>query len=358
MVSREPDQLGGAASGTLAGAPRFAPHLMYVAARMYYLEDATQAEVADHLGTSRPTVSRLLSEARRLGIVRIEVQAPDEVNDSDVADKLRDLLGLDAVYLSDYPPGAALGASLSGPLSTALRSVGLVAGDVLLVSSGRTTSELSQADLPSMPGVLVVPTIGGQELSDAWYQTNEITRQLAARISGLPVFLHAPALPGPELYEILMKEPSIRRVIELWDSARCAVIGVGAPPLLRQSIPEFVPTDAITLRAAVGDVCSRFYDAAGNGVPFPGVERLVATSLESLPRIPVSIAVAVGQTKVAALVAGARARYFNQLVTDVSTAAAVVASVEQSIAAAAQPTVASNGRAATVAKRGAGLVRS
>jgi DNA-binding transcriptional regulator LsrR (DeoR family) len=38
---------------------------MYSAARLYYLEDATQADVAQRLGTSRATVSRLLSEARR-----------------------------------------------------------------------------------------------------------------------------------------------------------------------------------------------------------------------------------------------------------------------------------------------------
>ena len=40
---------------------------------MYYTDEATQAEVADHLQTSRATVSRLLEEARRQGIVRIEV---------------------------------------------------------------------------------------------------------------------------------------------------------------------------------------------------------------------------------------------------------------------------------------------
>ena len=60
-------------------------------------------------------------------------------------------------------------------------------------------------------------------------------------------------------------------------------------------------------------------------MPFPGVERLVATSLSSLPRIPVGIAVAAGATKVPAIAAGAHARYFNQLVTDATTAAAILA---------------------------------
>ena len=49
---------------------------MHAAATLYYLQDATQAEVAVKLGVSRATVSRLLSEARQAGIVRIEVIAP------------------------------------------------------------------------------------------------------------------------------------------------------------------------------------------------------------------------------------------------------------------------------------------
>jgi DNA-binding transcriptional regulator LsrR (DeoR family) len=132
-------------------------------------------------------------------------------------------------------------------------------------------------------------------------------------------------MPGPALYEILMKEPSIRRVAELWQGARCAVVGVGAPPLLRQDLPSFVPIDAASLRRAVGDVCSRFYDGDGQPLDFPGLERLVATPLAALADVEVCIAVAAGAAKVPSIVAGARAGYFTQLVTDRPTAAAVLA---------------------------------
>ena len=62
--------------GPVTAGARFPPELMYAAARLYYLEDKNQAAVAEHLGTSRATVSRLLSEARRAGIVRIDVALP------------------------------------------------------------------------------------------------------------------------------------------------------------------------------------------------------------------------------------------------------------------------------------------
>lgn len=308
---------------------RFPAQLMHAAATLYYLEDATQAEIADRLGTSRPTVSRVLAEARRQGIVRIEVIPPVDADDDALGERAAEALGLTAVHVAPVAHRALIGAGLAPKLSAALGAVGLQAGDVLLVSSGRTVWEAAQAELPTLPGVLVTPMVGGQDEPEAWYQTNEITRVVAQKIGGRPVFLYAPALPGRQLYERLVDDPDIRRVLELWDQARCAIMGVGAPPLTRQSLHAFVPKDSLALREAVGDVSARFYDREGRPVHFPGDERLIATSFETLREIPVTIAVAVGQEKVPGIVAGARAGFFNQLVTDSPTAAALVAAIEE-----------------------------
>lgn len=310
---------------------RFPEGLMYAAATLYYLEDANQAEIAERLGTSRATVSRLLSEARRYGIVRIEVVPPMVVDNEALSERTAEGLGLDAVYLAPSSAGTPLGTRALAPaLFAALQAVELRAGDVLLVSSGRTVYEVAQADLPALPGVVLAPMIGGQDEPEAWYQPNEIARQFAAKVGGHPSFLYAPALPGPALHKTLLKEPSIERILELWRSARCAVLGIGAPPLTRESIPGFVPTDAVSLREAVGDVCSRFYDRNGAPVPFPGSDRLMSTGFEVLRGIPVTIGLAVGAEKVVSIAAGARAGYFNRLVTDAATATALIAQVEMS----------------------------
>lgn len=45
-------------------------------ARRYYLEDQKQSDIAAELGVSRPLVSRMLSEARELGVVEILIHEP------------------------------------------------------------------------------------------------------------------------------------------------------------------------------------------------------------------------------------------------------------------------------------------
>ena len=61
--------------------------LAYVA-RRYYLEDQKQSDIARELGVSRPLVSRMLSEARELGVVKITICQP-ELQTSQLLDRLR-----------------------------------------------------------------------------------------------------------------------------------------------------------------------------------------------------------------------------------------------------------------------------
>ena len=320
----DPAGSDGAGSGELG----YPPSVLYRAAKLYYEDNATQAAVATALGTSRTTVSRLLAEARRQGIVQIEVVQPQPGGLSHLADRLRTELGLDQVYLSAPLPQSTqrrftmetLGEVLAPALGTALAAVGLVPGDIMLVSSGRTMYEVAQHELPQLTGVVVAPTIGGIDQSERWYQTNEIVSLVASKISGRAAYLFAPALPGPDLYERLVQDPAVQRVLHLWPFARCVVTSVGPPPILRDQLPQFIVPALPSLVEAAGDLSSRFFDRAGEPLEFPGSDRLVAVDLTTLQQIPVVIAVAAGRERVTSIIAAARKRYFNQLVTDPDTA--------------------------------------
>ncbi|WP_205787318.1 sugar-binding domain-containing protein [Specibacter cremeus] len=303
---------------------RFAPEVLYEAARMYYMEDANQAAIAAAMKVSRPTVSRLLTEARRIGMVRIEVLPPAQTASDALAAELASALGVDKAYLAEGDLANRIGPGFAPMVGVALREMGLMPGDVLLAASGRTLYELSRSELPQLPGVVVVPTVGGQAEPEPWHQTNEIARAVAERTGAHPAFVWAQALPTAEMFQMLQRDPDFQRIQRLWASAKGAVVGVGAPPTTRGSISRFIPREDNSLARAAGDVCLNFFDLDGNEVRFPGSEYMVGIRPAALQAIPHSVAVAAGQDKVGSIVGGARARLFKRLVTDTRTARSVL----------------------------------
>jgi DNA-binding transcriptional regulator LsrR (DeoR family) len=298
--------------------------LIVTAAHLYYVEERSQEEVAKQLGVSRSTVSRLLAEARESGVVRIEVTARPPVDGLE-ADLARQL-GLERVYVAQ---GAAKpddpGAVLAGAVGQALLDSKLRAGDALLVSWGRATWSISHADLPAIPGVVVVPALGGLNDEQPWVQTNEIARRIAAQLEGSVLLLHAPAVPSDKLRDSLLTDESIRAALTRWDDASAALVGIGAWSQAQPEPPSILSMDAATLRASAGDVAGRLFDADGAPMPYAAEPRLLGISREQLARVHRRIGVAVGTQKVDAIVAAARSRLVNVLVTDVITASALSA---------------------------------
>ena len=62
-------------------------------ARLYYLKNLTQQHIADRIGVSRTSVSRMLREARSRGLVEIKVHTPLSVT-NDLQEELAERLGL------------------------------------------------------------------------------------------------------------------------------------------------------------------------------------------------------------------------------------------------------------------------
>jgi DNA-binding transcriptional regulator LsrR (DeoR family) len=309
---------GGAPSPLRDGA------LILSAAYLYYAEDRSQEEIANQLGVSRSTVSRLLAEARQSGVVRIEVTAPPPVDG--LEKELARQLGLERVYVAQ---GVAApddpGPVLANAVGQALLDSKLRAGDALLVSWGRATWSVSNVDLPAIPGVVVVPAVGGLNDEQPWVQTNEIARRLAARLEGSVLLLHAPAVPSDELRQSLLTDESIRAALMRWDDAAAALVGIGAWSQGQPEPPSILSMSRATLRASAGDVAARLFDADGNSIPYETERRLLGISREQLARVHWRIGVAVGTRKIDAIVGAARSRLVNVLVTDVITASALTA---------------------------------
>lgn len=96
-------------------------------ARRYYLEDWKQIDIARELGVSRPLVSRMLGEARELGVVQITVYEPGEES-AVLLDRLRLSTSLQGgVLVEDGRDDDATNQLLSQGAVDLLRQIGAAA---------------------------------------------------------------------------------------------------------------------------------------------------------------------------------------------------------------------------------------
>ena len=80
------------------------PRLIFKCCKLYYEEQIGQQQIADRLGISRVSVSRMLAAGKEMGIVLIQVISPDNLAYSQLEQKLERLFGLkEAVVVENSP---------------------------------------------------------------------------------------------------------------------------------------------------------------------------------------------------------------------------------------------------------------
>jgi DNA-binding transcriptional regulator LsrR (DeoR family) len=295
---------------------------LVAAAELYYRDRLSQREVAQRLGVSRPTVSRMLQLARDEGIVHIEIRPPS--SPESLSEALRSALDLRRVVVVPASTRSGLHAIVAPALAEIAR-LQLAPGDAFAVSWGSTIAEIARSrDFPRLHGVQLIPAIAAFDELDGRFQTNEIARRIAA-LSGADVhFLHSPAMPSPRLRETLLADEDSRRRLALWDRLAAALVGIGPPTTEVETAPAHVLAARGDLAQAAGDVVSRYFDIHGRPVPFENEGLLLGISRDQLRQTGTVIGVAAGAGKGPSIVGAARAGLIHVLVTDDAAAAAAL----------------------------------
>lgn len=291
-------------------------------AELYYRDQLSQQEIAQRLGVSRSTVSRMLQLARDEGIVHIEIRRPS--SPESLAESLRSALGLRrAVVVPASTRGGLHG--LVAPALAEIARLELAPGDALAVSWGRTIAEIAGArEFPSLRGVHLIPAIAEFDEADARFQTNEIARRIAAAGDADVHFLHSPAMPSPRLRRTLLADDDVSARLALWDRLSAALVGIGPPPAEAETAPAHVLAARGELAHAAGDVVSRYFDGDGRPVPFANEKLLLGLSRDQLRNTGTVIGVAAGAAKGPSIAGAARAGLIDVLVTDDAAARAAL----------------------------------
>jgi DNA-binding transcriptional regulator LsrR (DeoR family) len=302
--------------------------LLVKVARMYHERGLRQPEIAAHLNMSQPRVSRLLKEATDRAIVRTVVVSPDGVH-AELEEALVDPYGLrDAVVVETEGGGPDVIPALAAATATYLDAT-LKGGDVIGISSWSATllEAINVMRAKTIPvAEEVVQIVGGSGSPEVQLHATRLTSRFAELTGARPVFAPSAALVhSRELRDMLSNEPAVAEVMKSWSRLTLALVGIGTlepSPLLRRSGNAIAPEDQRQLQelGAVGDVCTRYFDADGRAVEADFDDRIIGIAPDQLRAVERRIGVAGGLAKLAAIRGAVRGRWINVLITDVEVA--------------------------------------
>ncbi|MDX6359741.1 MAG: hypothetical protein QOH37_2795 [Nocardioidaceae bacterium] len=301
------------------------PATLMAAARLYYLEGQSQADIATRMGTSRSNVSRMLTEAQKQGIVEIRINDPAG-RVGDLEDELRSVFGLREVRVAHAGLVAGLrmedqvGVQASRLLLENLKdsmTVALSWGHALQAMVYATTSD------QELHRISLVQLVGGLSSISNEISGQELVRELAVRLNASYRFLHAPAtFETSASRDALLAEPSIADTLAEAGRADMALVGIGTPAhgsssaiLNSLNLTEAERQD-FWAAEPVGDIAARYYNAAGQPIHGAADERILGIALEDLVGIPHVVGLAHGRAKASGVLGALRGHLIDSLVCD------------------------------------------
>ena len=303
-------------------------------ARLYYEDDVNQQRIADEEGISRPTVSRLLDEARATGVVTIRVAHPLQ-RQLELEAHLRERYSLAEAWVSDLQPDDETDAlHATARVAAHVLAANVRPDSIVAISNGRTLAAVVDAFAAIAPkrcrDSCVVQMIGGLGQSNTLTDSPDLCPSLARALGGrhrdMPVPL---VVASDQLASALRRESTIDLTLQLASRADIALVGIGVtgPHGSGQIFDGWMsPEIAAQLHAggAVGHVAGHHFDRPGQHVPSDLCRRTIGVPLERLREITQVVGVAAGTEKAAAIHGALTGGYINTLVIDAAAARAVL----------------------------------
>jgi deoxyribonucleoside regulator len=270
-------------------------------------------------------VSRLLAEARREGIVTIQVASP-RAGESPLEVSLAQELGLRAVFVAPARVADGGGASRVAAMAAArLLPRLLPAQGVIGLSGGYTVAQMARA-LEPLPGseLTVIPLQGNWFEGGLHLHNDQVVHDAATRLGARGLSLPAPMMvEHADTRDALLHDRSIRAVTDRWSDLQLAVVGVGGAPggytsdyssVMGQLGPDV--QSELARDGVVGDMCAHMFDETGRFVEHEASRRTLSIPIEQLRDIPTVVAVAGGVNKATSLLGAARTGVPDVLITD------------------------------------------
>lgn len=307
--------------------------LIVKVARMYYEQNMSQDQIARALITSRSNISRILSVAKKRGIVEIKINESTK-RETDIEEMLISRFGLRAALVAKVPRSTSDYKAV-GQLAVQSFLNHLKPRVKVAISWGRSIQAMVDAlDNENRPDLTFVPLMGGMTSIPSAYSGETLIRSLAEKFNADYQILHAPTIvQSSDIKNALMKEPSVASVIESVRNADVAFVGIGSrganssvhilqsAGIDEKNNPEFFAKWA-------GDLAGRFFDRDGKSVSKQLDSRTVGLELDEIAKIRRVVGVAAGDEKTEGILAALRGGLISELVTSSNCALKLLEAAE------------------------------
>ena len=295
------------------------------AAQLYYLQDMTMDAIARELGTSRSSVSRLLSHARDTGLVEVRIHPP-QGQSLRLEEAIRARYGI-AAHVVPIPLGLSDVERFERVAMSAARQLPLYfdSNMTLGIAWGSTLDAISR-HLPKKDthNSSVVQLNGaGNTFTSGTDYASEILHRFGQAFSASVQQFPVPAFFDDALTkEAMWRERSTRRVLDLQARADIALFGLGSPFAevpSRVYVGGYLDRDdyrSLREEKVIGDVATVFYRQDGSWKDIELNKRATGPSFSVLARISRRICVVSGSQKLPSLRGAIAARLITDLVLD------------------------------------------
>jgi deoxyribonucleoside regulator len=300
---------------------------------LFYIENRTQTEIASLLHLSRVTLNKMLKEARDEDIVSISVRDVRKGDhfialEQEVCGKLqlKDVKIVKPAGDTQDAVNASVGMAAARYLSNLLKpglTVGVGWGNTLQYMAGHIQTD------PAITNLTFVSLIGGFHTESSKSYTmfaNSLCENIAANYRESTIsMLYAPlVVQNKKMLKAMLSTESIAETFEKMRRLDVAVVGIDGDPRhsttvrFEKSLQE-IKEELIHGKYA-GNICSRFYTREGVFGTLSMEERIMSIPVSCLQNTPIVVGAAAGKHKVASIIGGSRAKLFNVLITDETTA--------------------------------------
>ncbi len=302
--------------------------LLVQVARLYYEHNFSQNDIAKKVNLSRPYISKLLYEARRRGIVKIEINDPI-MTETRIEQCIRKFFELDRVIIVPKVPEInalrQVGEAAARYLNSIIRS-----GDVIGFSWGETVYECAKAlnRREELQDIVAVQMCGGVSNLKKNVYVSEITKVFSEMLNSAGYMLPFPAIVDNEKSKnVIKKEHTMQEVLRYVKQINIAIMTMGRfgsqCALARAGYLKTDEIEELIKKGAVGDICTHIINKNGVVCDPELDERTIAVSYDEIKKIETRIGVAIGDSKVDSILGALRGHVINVFITNEMTAEAM-----------------------------------